>query len=354
MRIGIIASARNAIRQPFAGGLEMHTYALASSLRERGHEVTVFASSESDPELGVEAVCDAASGLDFSLSAQSDASALSVPFMNEHHAYMHLMIRLADAGYDVVQNNSLHYLPVAMAPMVRSPVVTTLHAPPTPWLESALACRPEPRNTSFVSVSRSNRESWRHVVPECRVIPNGVDLGRWTYSSRPDRDLAAWFGRITPEKGPHLAIEAAHRAGMRIVLAGPVGDHTYFTAEVAPRLSGADVYAGHVDHRDLNSIIGRGAVCLCTPCWEEPYGLVIAESLACGTPVATFDRGAVGEIVDEASGVLVPPGDVDALAEAALGARRLNRADCRRRADRHCSMTTMIDRYERLYEGLAS
>jgi glycosyltransferase involved in cell wall biosynthesis len=354
VRIGIIASARHPIRQPFAGGLEMHTHALASSLRERGHEVTVFASSESDPDLGVEAVCDQASRLDFSTIAQSDASALSDPFMQEHHAYLQLMLRLTNSDFDVLQNNSIHYLPVAMADVVAKPVVTTLHTPPIPWLESAIACRREPDNTSYVSVSSYNRQSWKHVVLECEVIPNGVDLCRWTYSAWPEPDLAVWFGRITPEKGPHLAIEAAHQAGLRISVAGPVCDYKYFRTEVETRLSEHDVYAGHVDHTTLNDMIGRAEVSLITPCWDEPYGLVVAESLACGTPVAAFDRGAISEIIDGSSGAIAPPGDVKALAEALLVARELKRSDCRRRAERHCSLGTMVDRYERLYDRLVA
>lgn len=352
MRIGIIASARHPIREPFAGGLEMHTHAMAVHLRRRGHDVTVFASGDSDPELGVEPVCPTASALDLSQAARRDASMLTDGFMVEHHAYLQLMLGLRDRDFDLVQNNSLHYLPIAMADVLPAPLVTTLHTPPTPWIESAAGVGPLWSTTTFVSVSEHNAAGWTR-IPVSQVITNGVDLDAWPY--RPtagDPGLAVWSGRIVPEKGPHLAIEAAHAAGIRIHLAGPA-DPTYLRREVLPRLRDGDELLGHLPQARLAEVVGRAGVVLCTPCWDEPFGLVVAEALACGTPVAAFDRGAMSEILTTRTGRLAPPGDVPALAAAAAEARRLDRADCRRRVEEAFSLDIMLDRYERLYEAVA-
>lgn len=352
MRLGIIASARHAIREPFAGGLEMHTHALATGLRRRGHEVTVFASAESDPELGVEAVCPRATGLDLSDAARQDPSMVSERFMEEHHAYLELMLRLRGHDFDVLQNSSLHYLPISMADALPFPVVTTLHTPPTPWLESAVTIAAGRAGVTFVSVSPHNAASWRTPVDE--VIPNGVDLGVWPFSSDTEPDLAIWTGRLVPEKGPHLAVDAAHAAGMRIVLAGPRSRGTFVQDEVLPRLRDDDLYAGHLRQAELAALVGRAAVQLCTPCWDEPFGLVVPEALACGTPVAAFDRGAMSDVIDGSSGRLVPPGDVAALGAAAREAARLGRKDCRRRAEAEFSVESMVHRYEALYESLTA
>jgi len=352
VKIGVIASARWPIKEPFAGGLEMHTHGLATSLRKRGHDVTVFAAATSDPKLGVEPVCSQASQLDLSNVARQDLSAVVEPFMAEHHAYLHLMLRLMTDEFDLIQNNSLHYLPVAMAPAIKAPVVTTLHTPPTPWLESAVSSRREPSNTTYVSVSAQNGRSWMRAVNVRAVIPNGVDLNQWTFRMRPEEKTAMWFGRITPEKGTHLAIEAAHRADFDITVAGPIGNADYFETHVKSSLKAGDLYTGHVTHTQLNKLVGDAAVTMCTPCWDEPYGLVVAESLACGTPVAAFDRGAMREILEEKSGTLAPPGNVDALAGAVVTASSLSRSDCRQRAESECSLTVMVDRYERLYTEL--
>jgi glycosyltransferase involved in cell wall biosynthesis len=355
MRIALIASVRHPISPPFAGGLEMHTHLLAQRLRERGHAVTVFASDESDPALDVEALCPASSSLALSEQAASDVSMPPRAFMQEHHAYLHLMLRLAERDFDVVHNNSLHYLPVAMADTLPSACVTTLHTPPTPWLESALAAARQTSSVHFVSVSGTNAAQWSSALPTGRigVIPNGVELERWTYRAHGDPQRAAWIGRIVPEKGPHLAVEAAHRAGLSIDLAGPSHDRDYFEREVLPRLRPGDRYHGHLRGEELDGLLGGAGVFVCTPCWDEPYGLVVAEALACGTPVAAFDRGAMGELLTEACGALARPGDVDALAEAARHALTLRRSDCRERAESHCSAEVMVSRYEALYERIA-
>lgn len=347
MRVGIIASARHPIREPFAGGLEMHTHALATGLRARGHEVTVFASGDSDPDLGVDPVCPVASRLDLSHAAETDPSMLSRRFMEEHHAYLHLLLRLPGQGFDVIQNSSLHYLPVAMAGSLPVPLVTTLHTPPTPWIESAIDTAPGPSNATFISVSEHNATSWARLPIE-GIIPNGVDLRAWPYSASGDPGLAIWTGRIVPEKGAHLAVEAAHAAGLRIQLAGPA-DPDYLHDEVVPRLGPADELLGHLTQAALAGAVGRAGVQLTTPCWDEPFGLVVTEALACGTPVAAFDRGAISEILTDDCGRLATPGDVGSLARAAQEALALDRSAGRRHVETHFTIEAMVDRYEQLY-----
>jgi glycosyltransferase involved in cell wall biosynthesis len=207
-------------------------------------------------------------------------------------------------------------------------------------------------NARFVAVSASTAEQWRPKVHVDQVIHNGIDLTTWSFHAVADREVAVWTGRIVPEKAPHLALQAAHAAGLRLHLAGPIGDPDYFAQEVEPLLRADDRYLGHLRHRELVRVVGSAGVLLCTPCWEEPYGLVVAEALACGTPVAAFDRGAMRELLDERSGRLAPSGDVTGLAGAALAARDLDRADCRAHAEAHCSVEVMVDRYEQLYDAL--
>lgn len=354
MRIGIIASARFPIREPFAGGLERHTYDLATGLMARGHDVTVFASEGSDRDLDVEPVCSEDRQADFSEAAMGDPSALPEPFMRAHHAYLHLMLDLAERDFDLIQNSSLHYLPVSLAPFLDIPVVTTLHTPPTPWLESALASHRRAARSTFLSVSQANAASWRPVLDVSEVIPNGIDLDAWPFSMAGDPSIVVWSGRLVPEKGPHLAVEAAHVAGKRIVLAGPLDGNGYADSEVLDRLAPDDRYAGHLQQRELADLVGTAGTFVCSPCWEEPFGLVVAEALACGTPVAAFDRGALGEVVDGETGVLAEPGDIVGLACAIGRAGELDRSECRNRAEAHFSVDRMVERYGRVYERLIS
>ena len=349
LRVAVIAGIRHPIAEPFAGGMEAHTWLLATGLRERGHDVRVFAGAGSDPGLGRVEVLDD-HPLDLSDDARADVSMPPEAFMRAHHAYQRLMLRLAaDTTIDVVHNNSLHYLPVAMAGLLPCPLVTTLHTPPTPWLESASAGG---TSSVFVAVSKDTADRWSRRLRVDRVIRNGIDLRHWSPGPG-DGGFAVWTGRLVREKGPHLAMDAAAEAGLPLVLAGPASDPAYVRQEVLPRLGPAARWAGHLDHTTLARLVGQATVAVVTPCWDEPYGLVVAEALACGTPVAAFARGAVPELVTEACASLAVPDDVGALAAAIRRSTTLARSDARLHAERTCSAQRMMGEYERLYADAA-
>lgn len=351
MRVGIVAAAGFPIAEPFAGGLEAHVWTLADRLRQRGHDVVLFAGPGSDPRLGVELLDLKRPTI--SAAARGDVSMCAPDWLDEHHAYLELMLRLGAGGaghFDVVHNHSLHHLPVAMASVVPSPMLTTLHTPPTPWLESAMQVDGA-RSMTFAAVSGHTASTWSHLIDRPHVIANGVDVDRW--QPGPGGGPLVWFGRIAPEKGTHLAIDAARQAGAPLIVAGPVSDRRYFDAEVAPRLRAPGVtHAGHLTHAQLGHLLGAASAVLVTPCWDEPYGLVVAEAMACGTPVCAFDRGGVGELVGRAGGRLVPGGDVAGLAVAVREAADLDRTRVRAHAVANCSLDAMVTRYKRLYEDL--
>jgi glycosyltransferase involved in cell wall biosynthesis len=353
LRIGIVASARFPIAEPFAGGLEAHVWGLADRLRRQGHDVTLFAGPGSDPRLGVEVLELRRPTL--SPAARADVSMRPAEWVDEHHAYLQLMVRLAQTAaddFDVIHNHSLHHMPIAMASTLPVPMVTTLHTPPTPWLESAIQV-PDDCRVTFAAVSAHTAAAWSHLIEDALVIHNGVDVSRWVPG--PGGGGAVWSGRLVPEKGAHLAIDAAVLAGMPLRLAGPVSDRDYFEREIRPRLGLPGVaYVGHRTQAELVRLVGEASVALVTPCWDEPYGLVVAEALACGTPVCAFARGALPELLDEDCGRLVAPGEVAGLAAALHDASRLSRRAARERAVRDCSLESMVERYVDLYGELAA
>ncbi|WP_370327841.1 glycosyltransferase [Euzebya sp.] len=346
MRIALIASVRHGLRAPHAGGLERHTADLSRALRDQGHEVAVYASGDSDPELRVTPICPSATRLDFSDAARGDVSMLSDRFMDEHHAYLSLMLSLADADVDVVHDNSLHYLPVAMARTLRAPVVKVLHTPPTPWLESAIAHRD--RSTVLVSVSHANAATWS--TPVDAVIHNGIDLDRFLPGAGGD-GTAVWVGRLVPEKAPHEALRAARLADLDLAVVGPAPDADYFAREVRPLLDDRRTWLGHLDGDAIIARLQAADVAVVTPAWDEPFGLVVTEALACGVPVAGYARGALPEIVTPDCGVLVPPGDLPGLARALRQAMALDRSACRRRAEALGSIDRMARSYLQVYEA---
>ena len=344
-RIAIIGPSRTPVAEPFSGGLTAHIRALTERLCRRGHDVTLFAAPGSDPDLPVVEL--AMGALRLSDTARQDVSMPPELFMEEHHAYLALMLTLARqrGRFDVIHNHSQHHLPIAMSPLVATPMVTTLHTPPTPWLESAVQVGPT-SSVRFVAVSAFTAAQWEPVLGRVEVVANGVDCDRWTMG--PGGPDLVWSGRMVPEKAPHLAIAAARLLGRRIVLAGPVADPVYFAQQVRPLLGPDAVYAGHLEQTALSQLVRTSAVAVASPEWDEPYGLVLAEALASGTPVATFARGGTIEVVDRSCARLAVPGDVASLARAIDDASRLDRSVARRWAETHCSIERMMDEYELL------
>ncbi|MCY7402829.1 MAG: glycosyltransferase family 4 protein [Nocardioides sp.] len=349
LRICLVASCRFPIGEPFTGGLESMTWHLARELIRRGHEVSVFAGPGSDPALGV---VELAVGSLPDHPGRLDVGAPPLVEVAEHHAYLALMLELAGRDgdrFDILHNNSLHYLPVAMARALPMPMLTTLHTPPIWWLESAVQL--DAGASSFAAVSRFTAESWSPIT-DSACVPNGVDVSRWPVG--PGGTAAMWSGRLVAEKAPHDAILAARRAGIPIVLAGPVLDADYFRSEVQPLLGADAIYAGHLDQTELAELVGRSAVAVVTPAWDEPYGLVAAEALSCGTPVAAYARGGLPEVITDDTGRLAPADDVERLAQAIRDATGLHRSSCRQHAVSHLSLERMVDLYEDLYVELLS
>lgn len=348
MKICVIGPSRFPLREPFAGGLEAHTHALVRTLAARGHRVTLFAAPGSDPALRARPL-DVAP-LVLSDDARRDVAAPPEWWMREQHAYLGVMLELVRHGHglDVVHNNSLHHMPIAMASALSVPVVTTLHTPPLPWLESAVTLAGDA--SRFVAVSDSTRERWAHAV-DAQVVHNGVDPAVWRMG--PGGTRAVWTGRMVPEKAPHEAVLAALGAGLAIDLVGPVGDASYVEEHVAPLLSERVRYLGHLPQAQVREVVAHARVALVTPVWEEPFGLVAAEAAMTGTPVAAYARGGLPEIVTRRVGALAPPGDVDALSRVILLAAGLDRRAVRAEAVRRWGLDEMVSRYEQVYQDAA-
>jgi len=355
VRVVIIAASAHPIAEPFAGGLESLTWQLVRGLRGCGVDVTLFAGPGSDPRLGATTLD--VSPLSLSAAARRDVSMVPERWLRAHHAYLQVMLALQRRNdVSVVHNNSLHHLPVVMADSLAIPMVTTLHTPPTPWLEPAIGIASGSPNSlhrnCFVAVSAYTARQWSHVTA-ADVIPNGVDVRRW--SAGPGGTELAWVGRIVPEKAPHRAVAMARAAGRGLRIAGPIGDRAYFDRHLAPLLGAGVDYVGHLDTDSLAALVGTSSATLVTPEWDEPYGLVAAESLACGTPVVALDRGGLREFVVPGTGVLLDRGVSAAeAAESVEQATRLDRTACRDHAVSACSVERMVEDYLRLYESLVT
>ncbi|QEE39870.1 MULTISPECIES: glycosyltransferase [unclassified Methylobacterium] len=346
MRIAVVAHLKYPIAEPYAGGLEMHTHLLVRTLQRRGHVVTLFASTGSDPELAPTMMCDPTG-----IAAEGDARHEAAIYDAEVVAYRAMMDMVRAGNFDLVHNNALDDLPLRASGGMSLPWVTVLHVPPFDSLVGGIVAAAP--GMTFLAVSSSLARQWSETVPHAQVVGNGVDLTTFTYNATPDvPPHAIWSGRIVPEKGLHLAIDAARAAGLSLHFAGPRLDPAYWAAEIAPRLGWDLVDLGHLPHRELAQRIGLASVAIVTPRWEEPFGLVVAEALACGTPVAAFRRGAMPAILDVSCGRLGKPDDADDLGAAMREAMGLSRRDCRNRAEALFDAEAMADRYLEVYRQI--
>lgn len=348
MRIGIIAHLKHPIRAPFAGGLEAFTYRITLELLKRGHQVLLFASDSSDIDLPLRPILNDAN-YDNRSGIRRKVKDLASEYIEEHHSYQRLMMTIDEYDLDVIFNNSLHYIPITMAGIINTPMVTVLHTPPFYELNLAISAEQRQPVVQYVTVSKKNAESWANIAREITIIHNGIDVAAWEYYGVGKQDnYAVWFGRIHPDKGLEFAIKAAKIAGIKLKIAGGVGDKKYFKNKIEPLLDDNTDLMGLLDQTGLNDLIGKATVCLVTPVWQEPFGLVVAEAMACGTPIAGFEMGALPEIITDQVGRLVPFGDVAALSIAIKDASTLDRFVVHKYCEQNFDIGVMVDAYEQV------
>ena len=224
--------------------------------------------------------------------------------------------------FDLIHDHS-GYTAVAMADRVSVPVVHTLHGP---FTDNVLGFyRRHTGKAHLVALSNAQRRSAPD-LPIVATVPNPVDVGDWPFTVRKD-DYVVWVGRMTAEKGPHRAVSAARAAGVRLILAGPVqpGQEEFFRREVEPFVDQDSVrYVGEIGGQRKKALFARARALLMPIRWEEPFGMVMVEALACGTPVIAFPEGAAVDIVqDGCNGFLVHDEDAMAVPSAAwIGSTR--------------------------------
>jgi glycosyltransferase involved in cell wall biosynthesis len=350
VRLAILCHMHHPISEPYQGGTEAHTAMLADALVARGHDVTLFAKEGSVSSAEVFPLVPA--DFEFMRIASPLVRTQQRGFLAEavHHS-----INIIRAGaFDAVVNNSLSALPYVF--LQEQPMMTVLHTPPTladvTSVLTAADWRPSPKH-AWVTVSDVNATAWREMLPQVETVHNGIHLDRWTATVAPRPGLAVWAARITPEKGLHLAIDAALAANMEIEIAGPISHSDYFTDEIEPRLGARVRYRGHLMHDDLRSLMASGSVFIASPVWAEPFGLSVVEALAAGTPVAAFANGAMPELLDATNGALAEEISVASLAEAITTAASRDRVTVRQSSLRF-DFERMIDGYERVLERVAS
>jgi glycosyltransferase involved in cell wall biosynthesis len=332
MRVALLAPITWRTPPRAYGPWEQVVSLLAEGLVARGVDVTLFATLDSVTAATLDGVCPRPYGEDSTVDGRV-WEALHVA---------HCFARSAE--FDLVHNH-LDWLPLAFATACAAPLLTTVHGFSSPAILPAY----ERSGSRFVAISDADRAPGLDYVA---TVYHGIDLDALPTGTG-GRALVA-FGRIHPDKGTVDAIEIAERAGRPLLICGPVHDEAYHEREVMPRVDGERIrYLGNVGPAERAAILGGAAALLHPVGFDEPFGLSVAEAMACGTPVVGYRRGALPEIVDEGeTGYLAT--DVDSALDALSRALRLDRARVRDVARRRFAAERMVDDYLRVYEEVRS
>jgi glycosyltransferase involved in cell wall biosynthesis len=341
MKIGIIAPPWVPVPPPAYGGTEAVVDRLARGLAATGHDLLLWTTGDSTCPVPRAHVLEAAAGDRIGMAA------IELRHLIVGYDY------LIDWGADIVHDHTL-IGPIYAQRFPWLPVVTTNHGPFNEELSALYRAVADDVAIIAISHDQASRARGLRVAA---VIHHGVDLDELTFGRGLGDEEGEYFlflGRMAPEKGPRRAVLAAREAGVRLVIAAKMREpweEEFFAAEVEPLLDDRIVYVGEVGHAERMRLL-QGAAALLNPIrWDEPFGLVMIEALASGTPVIAYREGAAPEIVDDGvTGFLCD--DMGQLIERIPAVRELDRRACRASAEHRFGMQRMVSEHLALFEQI--
>lgn len=351
MKIAQIAPLWESVPPKAYGGIELIISLLVDELVRRGHEVTLFAAADSKTLAHLEPCCRKALRTQINERVR-DVMVPSDPDIHQQMQLSRVFQQAAERRFDVIHSH-VGYAALPFANLSQTPVVHTLHYTFTPLVGQLFA---QHRQQNFVSISNSQR------CPELKLnyvatVYNAIALESFDFYKEADQPpYLAFLGRMSESKGPHLAIEIARQSGLPLKMAGKVDadNRRFFEQGVAPHIDGDQIqFLGEVDHQSKRELLGRAMATLFPITWREPFGLVMLESMASGTPVIAMERGAAPEVIaDGQSGFLCR--NVEECIAAIAQVPKLNRWSCRSHVEEKFSVPHMVDGYEVAYQQVLS
>jgi len=335
LRIAHVAPVATTIPPPKSGSVEMMTSLLTEGLVRRGHDVTLFATADS-----------------------RTGAKLSATYP---HGYWHdenmwpwelyEMLNMASAveraaEFDIIHYEAAYYpISLSFARLSPTPIVQTLHHSPG---EAEVALWSRYPEAPFVAISKEQRRLLSGVNVVATVL-HGIDTDRFAFGASP-QDYLLFIGRFTEGKGVLQAIELAKRVRMRLILAA--AENEYYRQAIAPHVDGRRIiYHGEADHAAKVALYGGARALLYPVQSREPFGLVLAEAMVCGTPVAALDLGAVREVVDDnVTGRVFL--DLEQMANDLSSVFDLDRKRVRQHAIARFGADRMVDEYVAVYERI--
>lgn len=360
MRILIASLLKRAVNEKTLSSRPRIIFELITGLVKKGHHVTLLGTADSKiPGVITIPIIE---------KSFVELPAFENPFYAETSFLVRLAKKIQEIGndFDIIHNHTYpEFFNPLIAQNIRTPFVTTIHAQATPELDEVLSLFNE---TCYISISQAHKKLFKK-TKIFKVVYNGIDTNIYSYQEKKD-DYLLWLGRLAKAKNPdgtfmdpkgvRWAIKLAEETNSKLLMSGNIEDIKFYETDVKPHLSDKIQWVGPQSSElvltkpEVANLMQKAKAYLMPINWYEPFGLVIAEAMSCGTPVIGFDRGAVAElIVDGKTGFVVPPeSGIKGLKDALNKVGQIKPQDCRNHVVKNFSTQIMVDNYEKTYQEI--
>lgn len=363
LRIAQIAPPFLSVPPKTFGGTEAVVSNITEELVKRGHEVTLFASGDSQTTAKLEYTFQQALNYE-ELEKTLSPLGQKLRWMYSLPVFMHVIKALEqEKKFDIIHDHT-HYLTCFFSEFLKTPLLSTYHGSFTLAEQSPIEkmLLEKYKNLNWVAISESQKSESKIKLNIVSTIYNGIHINEFSYQEKPQEYLI-WLGRITDRKGIEEAITVAKTLNKQLIISGNIKDRDmeYFETKIKAHIDGQQiVYAGVADFKKKHELLRNAKALLYPVKWEEPFGMVMIEAMAVGTPVIGFRRGAVAEVVqDKKTGFIVDTLDemiakTKQLYELSLYEYIFMRRESRLRVKKLFTVETMVDQYEALYVKLGN
>jgi len=360
MKVAILSPFIHPIVEPFIGGIEASIYRLAVGLSQKVEVICYACEGSVIPGVEIRTCGASASALAYPREPDdmSEEEIRTVRAYEDNIMYQAIENVLKDPSINVLHNNSFSGVPFFLSGLVNIPMLHTLHLPPVlpSMTETLRLCMAEDIALQIVTLSHAQAQLWLPYYPVSRVIYNGLDFQAIPRSLVHDGTLA-FVGKIDPNKGVEDAIEVASYLGKKLAIYGAPEPYNtlYFEGCIRPLLQTHSnvTYHGLVDQQTLFRGLGRAQALLFPVKWDEPFGNVIIEAMAVGTPVITYDRGSACELVVEGvSGYVVSQDNLIEMTSAVKLTEAIDRAICADYAQECFDINKSVEEYIELMQSM--